>query len=328
MNIKHHALMGFALLPMFAHAGLAEHGGISGEISLIGGVVSTDSNLSTGGEATKNSPLNRSGNRETDSIFGPLGSVAFTWGAGLNHQVFAGTTREDIAVGTIALEIGYKYEFASGTQVTAAYLPTVVSEEVWANPYLTDTARSETDKSGNAYRLQVSRIGGSPLSLDFAYAQTEIDNEQSGTSSFSPTEQNQLAREGDSFYTKASYRQFLGRGLGVAPAVVYINHDADGDAMSYQSIGGELSYFSFAGRNKIVLTGKYHVRDYDAIHPVFEATREDKEYGAFLAYEYGEIFGLDSLSFISLAGYSNIDSNIDFYNASQYLFSLGVSYKF
>ncbi|WP_028025261.1 DUF2860 domain-containing protein [Enterovibrio calviensis] len=328
MKMKHHVLTGLALLPMFAHAGLADRGGLSGEISLIGGVVSTDSNLSTSSDPIKNSPLNSSGNSETDSIFGPLGSVAFTWGEGLNHQIFAGTTREDIAVGTIALEIGYKHELASGTQITAAYLPTVVSEEVWANPYLTDSARSETDKSGNAYRLQVNRIGGSPLSLDFAYAQTEIDNEQSGANSFSLSEQNQLARDGDTFYTKASYRQFLGRGLGIAPAVVYLNHDADGDAMSYQSIGGELSYFSFAGRNKIVLTAKYHVRDYDAMNPVFNTTREDKDYGAFLAYEYGEIFGMESLSFISLAGYNNTDSNIDFYNTSQYLFSLGVSYKF
>ena len=98
--------------------------------------------------------------------------------------------------------------------------------------------------------------------------------------------------------------------------------------MSYQSLGGELSYFSFAGRNKIVLTGKYHARDYDANHPVFGTTRADKEYGAFLAYEYGQLFDIEPLSFISLAGYKNIDSNIAFYNASQYLFSLGVSYKF
>ncbi|OEE59188.1 hypothetical protein A1OK_04030 [Enterovibrio norvegicus FF-454] len=328
MNVKHTLLTSLIVLPFFANAGLAERGGLSGEISLLGGVVSTDSNLSTSGEAIKNAPLNSSGNRETNPIFGPLGSLAFTWGEGLSQQIFVGTTREDIAVGTVALEIGYKQELASGTKVTVAYLPTVLSEEVWSNPYLTDTARSETDKSGNAYRLQLNSIGGSPLSIDIAYAQTEIDDEQSGTAGFTLSEQSQLNREGDTLYSKVSYRQFLGRGLGIAPAFVYYDHEAEGDAMSYQSLGGELSYFSFAGRNKIVLTGKYHARDYDANHPVFGTTRADKEYGAFLAYEYGELFDVTPLSLISLAGYNNIDSNIDFYNASQYLFSLGVNYKF
>ncbi|WP_394210101.1 DUF2860 domain-containing protein [Enterovibrio calviensis] len=328
MNVKHTLLTSLIVLPFFANAGLAERGGLSGEISLLGGVVSTDSNLSTSGDAITNAPLNSSGNRETNTIFGPLGKLAFTWGEGLNQQIFVGTTREDIAVGTVALEIGYKQELASGTKVTVAYLPTVLSEEVWSNPYLTDAARSETDKSGNAYRLQLNSIGGSPLSIDMAYAQTEIDDEQSGTAGFTLSEQSQLNREGDTLYSKVSYRQFLGRGLGIAPAFVYYDHEAEGDAMSYQSLGGELSYFSFAGRNKIVLTGKYHARDYDANHPVFGTTRADKEYGAFLAYEYGELFDVTPLSLISLAGYNNIDSNIDFYNASQYLFSLGVNYKF
>ncbi|NGN96959.1 DUF2860 domain-containing protein [Grimontia sp. S25] len=322
-------LTAIALLPFVAHAGLAEKGGLSGEISVIAGATSTNSNLSTNGNAVKNAPLNSEGEQETSSIVGALGSVAFTFGQSLDKQIFVGTSREDIAIGTIALELGYQQELESGTRVSLSYLPTVLAEDVWTDPFTLGAARSETEKSGDAYRLQLNRIGGSMLSLDLAYAQTEVDLEQSGsTLGLSPAQQQSLDRSGDTFYSKVSYRQFLGRGLGISPAFVYMKNESDGDAMSHQTYGGELSYFSFAGRNKVVLTGKYHYRDYDAVHPVFGEVRNDQEFSAFLAYEYAHFFEVHPLSFVTLAGYNNTDSNIDFYNASEFFGSVGVTYRF
>lgn len=327
MTTKKLMLVGVALAPLMANAGLADKGGLSGEISLISGVVSTDSNLSTSGSAVKNAPLNSQGSRETDALFGGLGNLAFTFGEGLSKQLFVGTSREDIAIGTLALEMGYRQQLASGTKVSLSYLPTLLAQDVWTDPYVTDANRSETEKSGDAYRLKLDNIGGSLLSLDLAYAQIDIDSEQSGNG-LTANEQNSLKRSGDTFYSKLSYRQFLGRGLGLTPSVVYIQNDADGDAMANQTFGGELTYFSFAGRNKIVLTGKYLRRDFDAVNPVFGIKREDTEYGAFLAYEFSALAGIEPLSFITLAGYSNIDSNIDFYASSQYLASIGITYRF
>ncbi|PKF50801.1 DUF2860 family protein [Enterovibrio nigricans] len=319
----------FSILPFSTHASLAERGGLTGEISVLGGIASTDSNLSTSANNTKTGTLNTEGNRENDAIFGPLGSAKFTFGEGLNKQIFAGTSREDIAIGIVALEVGYKQELASGTQISLSYLPTLLAEDVWADPFLIGSPRTETEKTGNAYRLQFNRIGGSFLSLDMAYAQTEFDDEQSGSSLGLTTQQQQtLARKGDSFYSKISYRQFLGKGLGITPAFVYLKHDADGDAMSHQTYGGELTYFSFLGRNKIVLTGSFNYRDYEAVNPAFGIKRADTEYSAFLAYEYAHLFEIHPLSLVSLAGYSHIDSNIDFYTESQYLLSLGVTYRF
>ncbi|MDD1783718.1 DUF2860 domain-containing protein [Enterovibrio sp. ZSDZ35] len=319
----------FSILPLCASAGLAERGGLTGEISVLGGIASTDSNLSTNANDTKTGSLNTEGSRESDAIFGPLGNAKFTFGEGLDKQIFVGTSREDIAIGIVALEVGYKQELKSGTQISVSYLPTLLAEDVWADPFLIGSPRTETEKTGNAYRLQLDRIAGSMWSLDMAYAQTEFDNEQSGSSlGLTAQQQQTLAREGDTFYSKLSYRQFLGKGLGVTPAFVYLKHDADGDAMSHQTFGGELTYFSFLGRNKIVLTGSFNYRDYDAVNPAFGIARNDNEYSAFLAYEYAHLFEIHPLSLISLAGYSHIDSNIAFYNESQYLLSLGITYRF
>ncbi|CZF85255.1 MULTISPECIES: DUF2860 family protein [Grimontia] len=329
MKITKPLIVSISLIPFAAHAGLADKGGLSGEISFIGGMTSTDSNLSTKGHAKKDAPLNSEGSQETDSIFGVLGGLSYTFGQGLDKQIFVGTSRDDIAVGTIAMELGYRQALDSGTRVSVSYLPTVLATDVWKDPFAVGTPRSKTEKSGDAYRLQLDRIGGSMLSLDIAYAQTDIEHEQSGRSlGLSTNDQQSLKRSGDTFYSKLSYRQFLGKGLGITPAFIYMNNESDGDAMSHQSYGGELSYFSFAGRNKIVLTGKYHSRDYDAPHPIFGAVRHDREYSAFLAYEYAHLFEVQPLSFVTLAGYNNTDSNIDFYNASELFGSVGVTYRF
>ncbi|CZF79339.1 hypothetical protein GCE9029_01404 [Grimontia celer] len=329
MKITKPLLTTIALLPLAANAGLADKGGLSGEISVIAGMTSTDSNLSTNGNATKNAPLNSTGEQEASSIVGALGSLSFTFGQGLDKQIFVGTSREDIAIGTIALELGYRQQLDSGTKVSLSYLPTVLAEDVWKDPFNVGSARAETEKTGDAYRLQFDRIGGSMFSLDLAYAQTDVEEELSGsTQGLTTAEQQSLNRSGDTFYSKVSYRQFLGKGLGVAPAFVYMKNESDGDAMSHQTYGGELSYFSFAGRNKIVLTGKYHYRDYDASHPIFGEVRNDSEFSAFLAYEYAHFFEVHPLSFVTLAGYNNTDSNIDFYNASEFFGSVGITYRF
>lgn len=48
----------------------------------------------------------------------------------------------------------------------------------------------------------------------------------------------------------------------------------------------------------------------------------------FAAYEYDNLMGWEDVSFISFAGYGSSSSNIEFYNESEYLMSIGVNYKF
>lgn len=77
-----------------------------------------------------------------------------------------------------------------------------------------------------------------------------------------------------------------------------------------------------------MLTGSYEHRDYDQEHPVFGSTCSDNVFGVFLAYEYMNFLGIRPLSLVSLAGYNVVNSNVSFYDESQYLLTVGASYQF
>lgn len=309
-----------------AMAKLSDSAGFSGEVSLSAGYTSSTSNFNTSGNAVITDNTTKG---ESDSGFlpFPLGSVAYTFGRQLDKQVYLGTSREDIAIGTVALEVGFKQQLANGTVVDISFLPTIMSGETWANPYQENVVRTTTDESGNAYRLRLGNIASSGLTLDLAYAAKDIDNELSGQG-LTSAEQDLLKRDATSLYGKASYRLFLSRSTFLVPSVTYIKTDADGDANSNTSWAGELSLFQVFGRHQFALTGGYTTRSYDASHPIYDTVRSDDELSLFAAYEFQQLFGWRNLSLISFAGYGQQDSNINFFDEDQMIVSAGVNYKF
>lgn len=44
--------------------------------------------------------------------------------------------------------------------VDAAFLPTIMANETWEDPFLTGSRREVTDETGNAYHLQLIDIAG------------------------------------------------------------------------------------------------------------------------------------------------------------------------
>ncbi|RTZ13986.1 DUF2860 domain-containing protein [Vibrio aquaticus] len=309
-----------------AMAQLSERGGLSGEVSLSAGYTSSTSNFNTDTNATITDNTQK-GESDSGFIPVPLGNIAYTFGSQLDKQFYAGTAREDIAVGTLALELGYKQQLANGTVIDASFLPTIMSGETWANPFQENVVRTTTDETGNAYRLKFSNIAKSGFSLDTAYAVKDIDSEQSGQA-LSSEAQNALRRDANLLYVKGDYRLFLDRTTFLIPSITYIQTDADGKANSNTSWGGELSLFKIIHRHQFVLTAGYTTRDYDASHPVYDTVRSDDELSFFAAYEYKDLMGWKDWSLISFAGYGTTDSNIDFYDEEQVILSLGVNYQF
>jgi len=308
--------LSIAATPAFAK--LADEQGFSGEISINAGVTSSTSNFNTDGDSTITS-TDQKASSESSFLVAPLGSIAYTFGERLNHQVYTGTARDDIATGTVVLEVGYKYQLQSGMVIDASILPTIMSGETWANPYDINTSRFKTDEKGNAFRLKLSSIAGSPFSLDMAYATKDVEQDNV------PDE---LKRDGNALYLKGQYRQPLSRSLMLVPSIIYQTRDADGSAESYDQLGAEVSLFGMAGRHQYALTAGYNQRDYDSASTVFSSARSDDNINLFAAYEYEKFMNWDNWSFISLAGYGTSDSNITFYDESQYIVSVGMNYKF
>ena len=319
----------FASMP--AYSGLAPSEGFSGNFSVLAGFYSDSSNLSTEQDSNQAS-LTMEGNSENQGLLGFLGTVQYTFGESLTHQVYAGTTREDIATGTIAFEIGYRHQLSGGTILDVSVLPTLISGKAWADPYAVGVNRNETDVKGNVGRLQLTNIGGTAFRTDFAIGQSDVDDELSGTQDklgLSDEEVALLDRERTYVYAKAGYPFILPNQAGVfVPSMVYFNSDAEGGALSFDSYGIELNYAKRIGRHGFVVTLDASDRQYDEANPIYGKAREENEYGAFLAYEFGGLMGYEDWSFITLLGLRTIDSNIDFYNSEQVLASVGVDYKF
>ncbi|MCB5361392.1 DUF2860 family protein [Vibrio lentus] len=319
----------FASMP--AYSGLAPSEGFSGNFSVLAGFYSDSSNLSTEQDSNQAS-LTMEGDSENQGLLGFLGTVQYTFGDSLTHQVYAGTTREDIATGTIAFEIGYRHQLSGGTILDVSVLPTLISGKAWADPYAVGVNRNETDVKGNVGRLQLTNIGGTAFRTDFAIGQSDVDDELSGTQNelgLSDEEVGLLDRERTYVYAKAGYPFILPNQAGVfVPSMVYFNSDAEGGALSFDSYGIELNYAKRIGRHGFVVTLDASDRQYDEANPIYGKAREENEYGAFLAYEFGGLMGYEDWSFITLLGLRTIDSNIDFYNSEQVLASVGVDYKF
>lgn len=303
--------------------------GFSGEVSLLTLAIVTNSNLSTFEEQKNADLINSQGSTESKLLPAALVNLNYRYGDELNQRLFIGTSREDIAVGTVALEAGYEYHLAMGGKLSVSYLPTLISDKVWQDPYMLNTNRTETDLDGEAYRLQFKQMFGSPWSMDIAYANTDVAEEKSGVWLMLPAkDQLALRRSADNYYAKLSYRQMFGRSRGITPSLSYLRKDAQGDSMAFDELGAAISYFGFSRQHNLVTTLSVKTRDYDASNPIFDSKREDQELGLFVVYEYRNLFNIAPLSFLTLNGMTLTHSNIDFYQQRQFLASVGLNYRF
>ncbi|WP_135381801.1 DUF2860 family protein [Vibrio tasmaniensis] len=303
-----------------------EEKGFSGEFSLLAGGGGETSNFNTDNKTSKG--LNSKGQSSSEFMVAPLGQLRYTFGRANDYQVFVGTAREDVAVGQIALEVGYAYSLGEESSLSLSVLPSIVNGETWKDPYLVGKERQTTDVSGTAYRFQYQGINGTPWSADFAYFDSKVEQEKSGIGQLNSQQTKALQRTGSGIYAKTSYGMRLSDYSIFEPALIYQSFNADGDAMSYKKIGTDLSYMTRAGHHQYAATINFSLTDYDAANPLFSETQQDTQYGLFAAYEYDQFLDMENWAFNALAGYDVKDSNITFYDESEYMFGMGVTYNF
>lgn len=315
-----------------SHAALAPEHGLSGNVTFLSGMTSNSSNLNVKQDSTQAAEaLASKGGDEVSVTAGLLGSLKYTFGDSLDKQLFMGTSREDIVTGSLAFELGYRQQLAGGTIVDVAVLPTLISGEVWDDPYAVERSRDKTDLSGNVYRLQFTNIVGSKFDIDMAAGESNVDEERTGTKGLDLTQQQRelLTRKRKYYYFKTAYRHVMPQQQAILmPSVNVFASDAEGDALSFISLGGEVSYARRINQHGFVLTASAAWRDYEAENPIFAQTRRDKDFGLFLAYEYANIWGYEDWSLMSFVGAQSNRSNIDFYQSEQYIISVGLDYKF
>lgn len=328
MNKKGYTLFAGLVASAFTLPANAEldKAGLSGELSLLLGVSNQESNFNT--DDKKIDSLNQSGDSETDFLPLPLAELRYTFGARNQHQVFAGTSRADIGIGNFILEAGYAYEVAPYSRIEISYLPDLIQNETFSDPFVVGESRDKIDTSGHALRFKYLAIAGSKFSLDTAYYSHRLDSEKSGSTLLLASEQKMLNREGEGLYSKLSYLWQLAPSTRLVPSLIYQSFDADGKAMSHDAFGLETSLIHKQNQHTFALTGAYLYSDYDKENPIFNKSLEADKYKVFLAYEYDKLLGWDNWVLSMLAGYTQTNANINFYDQTSLITGVGVSYKF
>ncbi|WP_064603347.1 DUF2860 domain-containing protein [Photobacterium sp. J15] len=299
--------------------------GFGADLSFLTGYTRETSQFNTDNKVTNT--LDNNGDTQSDALFAPLGTISYTMESA-DKQVYFGTSRSDVALGRFHVELGYRQHIPENGMVSISYVPGLVETSTWEDPYITGEARKETDSKIRGFRLQYDRILGSNFSAEIAGGKQELDSEKSGHRSLTTPEQALLQREADILFTQLSYFKSVNQRLLLRGAVNYSRINADGDAMANDIYGAEIGFIQFLPSSSLALTFSYDRAEFDAANPVFDQKQKDNRWGVFLAYEYQEPFGWENWGVVSLAGYNQSNSNINFYDEDSLLLSAGLNYRF
>ncbi|PSW21555.1 DUF2860 domain-containing protein [Photobacterium sanctipauli] len=298
--------------------------GFGADISILAGYTDSTSQFNTDNHTI--STLDDEAPSQSNAFFAPLGTVSYT-NQDLNQQIYFGTSRSDLALGRFHVELGYRYRIEDNGMITLSYVPGILKTDTWKDPFVINEKREETESKIRGLRFQYDRILGSNFSFEISGGEQVVDDEQSGANSF-PEFEDQLQREGDIIFTELSYVQPISRSQLLRGGINYTRLNADGDAMASDAFGAELGLIQMMRSSSLALTLSYTRTDFDAVNPVFGTKQQDDKWGVFLAYEYKEPFDWENWGIVSLAGYSQSESNISFYDEDSLLVSLGINYRF
>ncbi|WP_158589154.1 DUF2860 domain-containing protein [Alginatibacterium sediminis] len=307
---------------------LAQEPGWDVTLGLNVGVVQSSSQFSTDDDNATISDLEQDPKSSSSAIVYPLGRISYTFES-MQDQLFFGNSAENVGRGQFQYELGYTRKLGENSRVTAALFPSLpFANETWQDPYLTNSARSKTEENYLGGRVAWDFIAESPVSLKYAYAKRDIEQERSGAG-LSSAQQSSLNRNADIHRFAASVFVPLSKQWFVEPRLSYTQTKADGTAMS--SDDWELSANAVYRHQAHIVSANlgYGQRKYDGSNPVFDGrTQEDKHWNLFAIYAYKEPFSWKDVSFNALAGYTNNDANISFYDSKALVASLGLSYTF
>ncbi|WP_187360111.1 DUF2860 family protein [Chitinolyticbacter meiyuanensis] len=325
MQLRSHTVLMSCLLIPAAWADQVPEPGFRGNVSLHAGWAQERSQSNTDSNQ-RITELGRAPQSDDTVLVLPMWDLAYRF------EGFTGEVYFQSALGGMAdnfyMEAGYRHYLPDGSRLGIGLIPGVPARDAWEDPFALNVDRVETDMTVSGAMLHYDAILGSGFNLELGYGERKLDVERSGEQGYSAVQQSQLRREGDLLYASLGHGFDLGEQTSLDARLRYLDDNADGEAMANQRVGVEFELTHSIGRHVLQFAGEWTERDYDATHPVFDKKRDDTLWGASFAYIYAEPFSWKQTSLIARVGWSELDSNIDFYDEENVLVSLGIGYDF
>ncbi|WP_070963609.1 DUF2860 domain-containing protein [Vibrio sonorensis] len=301
--------------------------GLSGTIAINASVSSGTSQMNTSDDNAVTNDLNNNGKKESSAGVFPLGRLQYTFN---DTAIFLGNSEDQIAEAQFQAELGIMHLLTKDIVITGALFSSIPGvDETWRDPYLTGQKREVTDLDTGGGRLAVDFLAPLPLTLRYAYAESEVDREDIGLSRTLTTAERASLKRDSTFHRYTLETTLpLSNSLFVAPGVQYTTRDADGNAHSNDNLSFQLGVAYASGRHSLMTTLRAGASSYDAVNPVFDKKQDSNNVGFFSVYSYEEPFRLSSSAFHIMAGYEEVDSDINFYDTESIFFSTGMSFNF
>ena len=337
--VPHLALPALALASAAAAAipPIPEESGWSGHVGLGIGAASSETNMVDGLSSfdlgqEKISSLDDSPGSEDLALPTINFEVAYTLADSRtqfhlgNHMADYITFDQDTSIET---HLGIRQAVAEVGRFGVALVTSPMATDVWKDPYLVGEKRGDTERSSFGLTVGWDEVLGTPLAIDWTAKEIDLDDEDSGKSlSLSAAEQKLLKRTGNVYRVNASYRFVVSPHHTLVPRIGYVDFDLDGGAMEQDGIALGLDYEYQRDRWRFLGKLSYQGLESSSRNPIFGDKREVDTTAVSATLVYDKPFGWQDWAATATAAYTDGDANIDFYESSFGMVSIGMLYRF
>lgn len=258
--------------------------------------------------------------------------VAYTFGEN-RTQLYLGNQEADALSfdleTTLRTHLGVRQEIPEITVLEISLSASSLPLDVWEDPYVVDIKRDNTERTASGVHFAFDQIFGTPLELSWSTSEIEIDDERSGEGlGLSRAQQSSLSREGQVYNLDLSYDWKINERHRLAPVIGWVDEDLDGAAMAEDGLALVLKHLYERGQWLLVSTVFYQDLESDGHNPVFDEQGEKDILGGSFTAFYKKPFGLKDWMANATVGYQDEDSNIDFYDSTFGVVSVGMFYRF
>ncbi len=324
--------------PLFAQLNIPDSSGFAGYATVLPGyIVGTTSQFAEGAPALGeisdqkvNSIFERPGQKST-GMLGAGGEINYTFGKS-RTQLFLGNRFEDLLRLDVVFGVGIRQELKDSSIIALSLLYTPTRLKVWSDPYIENQERRRTALAFPGMRFRWGRMFGSELEITATARFYRLDDENSGDwlvtqNRLDVDELGKLDRNGIGYRLQALYLFSFGK-HNFLPAFRYRIDNHDGKAIANQ---GYLTKFTYLYRTKRIIldiNAGYGQVWAQEENPIYQSTLESNRYVFGLtAIAPVKLFKSSVLSLMFYSEYYSENANIDFYDSSFGVVSLGVIWK-
>ena len=319
--------------PTRAATAIADEPGFSGFFNLGVTAASAKSNLiaELGDDEIDN--IEDSPGSESSTSITPGLSLTYTFD-NLSSAVYLGNSLEDFIRFDFSTVIGFRQQVSEVGIFDIALLASPVATEIWKDPYAAGVKRDETDRSADGIRIEWGAIMGSGFDFRLSSRDSEIDDEESGAALLaanviSASEQGLLDRNGKINSTSLIYNWDRGKGQLLSLLMTYLEHDLDGEAMSFDGYSVQLNNVNaFTPELRLatnIVLGRF---DHDTENPVYGKTNDKDLVALSLTLFLNDPFGAKNWVGNLTMAYAEEDNSIDFYDTTASMINLGMIRRF